>query len=104
MHKRKNIKHKRPMEKGCFWGGPANIAFCEEDRMTSPGVLNTAPNMPARNPPCQQTAYVSIRQHTSAYVRCVEYSTEHACKEPRPASTDLARGHIFSSMMTHSVV
>jgi hypothetical protein len=100
MHKGKKIKNKRPMEKGCFWGGPANIAFCEEDRMTSPGVLNTAPNMPARNPPCQQTAYVSIRQHTSAYVsirqhtsayvRCVEYSTEHALHGSRPATSTAA--------------
>jgi hypothetical protein len=71
------------MEKGCFWGGAANIAFCEEDRMTSPGVLNTAPNMPARNPPCQQTANVSIRQHKSGVLNtapnmaCTEAALPH---------------------------
>jgi hypothetical protein len=32
-----------PGEKGCFTGAAARIAFCCDERITSPGVLNTAP-------------------------------------------------------------
>jgi hypothetical protein len=39
------------MEKGCFLGSEARMAFCEDERITSPGVLKIAPNMPARKPP-----------------------------------------------------
>ena len=49
-----------PMEKGCFLGSDARMAFCEDERITSPGVLKTAPNMPARKPPW-------VRQQTSAW-------------------------------------
>ena len=86
------------MEKGCFWGAAARIAFCDDERMTSPGVLNTAPNIPARNPPvrfwsCQTGCQLTIFMRKDLLIgdRLAERG---ACAQSRIGSGAQCRSHL----------